>query len=1012
MANVDSLSIKITSDATQAVKAIDQLTAKLSSLKGSMKGIGISMNGMSSGATSAAKSLNFFSSTATTASKKSFSLASAIGKVYASYWLLFRGFGKIKNAIDLSADLTETQNVVDVTFGNMRDKVQELADVSIQELGMSELSVKKFASRFQSMGVTMGITNKQMADATSLISKLNGRLAETGYSTAANDVSDMSVQLTRLIADYSSLYNMDQADVAKKFEAIYTGMTRPMREFGIDLTQASLQEFALANGIEKSVKEMTNAEKTVLRYEYVMANSARAMGDFQRTADTWSNSIRIFQQLLQKLGATIGTVFINLLKPVVRNVNVMLNSLIAMVTKGVNALGKLLGWQIEITDVGVAEDMEDFADAAEEADEGLGGAADNAKKLKGQLQGFDKLNVLTTQKDSGKGKSGGSGAGAGVGDGGATGGDFRLIPSTKPYESDVESWLDLGHRIRDALVGWMDGIDWEGIQSRARAAADALADIISGIFDPDLEGVYTLGKSIGHTVAQALNTIVDFLNEFGKKLKEENTFHDIGMTIATAINTFFEEFDFVEFANTVDLWVQGIWDTIWTTITNVDWQKVYEGIRKTLSNLDLGTVTIILGALTIKQVMAAKLLPNALSFVGQKLSSQIGSALGNALGLELGSNPSIGAAITGGLLQMGSTFKLGFLALMGNAGAEGALAFVNPIVAGFTGVISFIAGAAASFIAFRDMWSNGWNIISEVVKDLGIVLMAVGAIILGVPATVAAVIAAIVAAVTTLAIVVHDNWDSIKNSVLNVWNQIKAELSFAKAWVDEHVIVPIKEGFDKFVNTISQLAEALWVKIKTVWFNVSKWFLDNVIDPLKTSFQTLSENVIGFFRNITDFIGNVFSGDWSSAWENVKDIFKGIFNSIVDIAEWAINHVIDGINSFINNGIGGMARDALGHFGITINDIAHVSLPRFANGGFPEDGLFLANHNELVGNFANGRTAVANNEQITEGIYRAVSDAIRDNSTGTVVEIDGKEVFRAVKRENQRQINRTGFGLA
>ncbi len=1011
MAEVDSLSIKITSDATNAVKAIDELTSKLSVLKGSMKGVGVSFNSTSTSARGAAQSINFFSSTASTASKKSFSLASAIGKIYASYWLLFRAFGKLKNAVNLSADLTETQNVVDVTFGDMRDKVQELADVSIQQLGMSELSVKKFASRFQAMGVTMGITNEQVSDATNLIMKLNGRLAETGYNTAANSMADMSVQLTRLVADYSSLYNMDQAEVAKKFEAIFTGMTRPMREFGIDLTQASLQEFALANGIQKSVKEMTNAEKTILRYEYVLANSSRAMGDFIRTADTWSNQIRILQQQLQRLGSVIGTAFINFLKPLVKSVNLALNQIIGLVTRGVNAIGKLLGWQIEISDVGVAEEMEDFAESAEEADEGLGGAADNAKKLKQQLQGFDKLNVLTTQQDSGKGKGSGSGGGAGATGGGATGGDFSIVPSTKPYESDVESWLDLGHRIRDALTGWMDGIDWDSIQSKARKAADAIADVISGIFDPDLDGIYTLGRSIGHTLAQALNTIVDFMNEFGARLKQENTFHDIGMTIATGINTFFDEFDFVEFADTVDIWVKGIWETIWTAITNTDWQKVYEGIRKFLSNLDLGTVAIIIGALTIKQILAAKVLPNALAFLAKTLSGQIGTALASALGVELTGNASITAAITGAVMQMGSTFKLGFLALMGNAGAEGALAFVNPIIAGFTGVISFIGGAAAMFVAFRDMWSNGWNIISEVVKDLGIILMGVGAIILGAPAIVAGVIAAIVAVLSTLVIVVHQNWDSIRTKVLTVWNEIIKELGTAKDWTNEHIIIPIREAFRNFVADIKNFFDTLWSNIQNVWSMVSGWFNNNVILPITNGFRNFYDEVRNIFNGIIDYLRGAFSQNWSSVWNSVKDIFRGIFNSIVDIAEWAINSVIDGINSFLNHGIGELARSALGYFGISIGEISHVSLPRFANGGFPEDGIFLANKNELVGRFANGQTAVANNEQITDGIYRAVSDALRENG-GTVVEIDGREVFRAVKRENQRQINRTGYGLA
>nr|DAE33366.1 MAG TPA: minor tail protein [virus sp. ctQ5V6] len=153
-------------------------------------------------ARSITSSFSGFTSGASSATKKSFSLASAIGKVYASYFLLFRGFGKIRDAIDISSSLTEVENVVRTTFGKYESLVNEFAADSIQKFGMSELSVKQFASRFQAMGVAMGFPQGKMAD--------------------------MSVQLTKLTADMASFYDVAQSDVAEDLESIFTGQTRPL----------------------------------------------------------------------------------------------------------------------------------------------------------------------------------------------------------------------------------------------------------------------------------------------------------------------------------------------------------------------------------------------------------------------------------------------------------------------------------------------------------------------------------------------------------------------------------------------------------------------------------------------------------------------------------------------------------------------------------------------------------------------------------------------------------------
>lgn len=212
--------------------------------------------------------------------KRAFSLAAAFGKLYASYWLILRAIRGVKGWVDLASSLTEIQNVIDHTFGNTQGILHNFASTAIQSFGLSELSAKRFASRYQSMGIAMGITSGQVKRANDSLIKMG----KTVYNTNGS-LADMSVNLTKLVADYASFYDQDQAKVAEKFNAVLTGMTRPLREYGIDLSQNTIKEWAMRNGINANISAMTQAEKTMLRYQYIMANSQHIMGDFARTSD-------------------------------------------------------------------------------------------------------------------------------------------------------------------------------------------------------------------------------------------------------------------------------------------------------------------------------------------------------------------------------------------------------------------------------------------------------------------------------------------------------------------------------------------------------------------------------------------------------------------------------------------------------------------------------------------------------------------------------------------------------
>lgn len=553
----------------------------------------LAKTGASSGraATSLGKSLNIFSGSANKAKSSSFSLASAFGKLYASYWLLFRAFSKIKDAIDISSSLTEVENVVRTTFGNYEKLIQDFSKTSIQDFGMSELTAKQVASRFQAMGTAMGFSQGKMAD--------------------------MSLQLTKLTADMASFYDMEQSDVARNLQAVFTGETEPLRKYGLDLTQATLKEWAMKQGLDADISSMTQAEKTMLRYQYVMANTAAAQGDFARTSDTWANQVRILKQSFEQLAAIIGGALINAFKPFVRTLNAVMQKVIAFATTVTNALGSIFGWKFEISAGGLADDWSDAAGSAADIADSTGQAAKNVEKMNKGLRAFDELNLITTPDNSSGSGSGGSGGGGASG-GGASGGLVQVDTIFKDYESQIRSLRELGAYISDALSDAMESIDWDRIYSKDRNFGKGLADFLNGLITPRLFG------DVGMTIASALNTAIYTALSFG----EEFDWTNLGDSIAAGVNRFFETFDFSALGRTINTWVHGIYDTITTAIGNIKWSEVWDGVTDFLSEIDLETISLIIGAFALKyagKFLTGKILKET---IGKLISEKFVAAFG------------------------------------------------------------------------------------------------------------------------------------------------------------------------------------------------------------------------------------------------------------------------------------------------------------------------------------------------------------------------------------------------
>lgn len=185
-----------------------------------------------------------------------------------------------KEGIELASDLTEVQNVVDVTFGGDAGTINNWAKQAATSFGMSELAAKQYTGTLGAMLKSQGITS--------------------------DSVVQLSTDLVGLAGDMASFYNIDVETAFKKIRSGMSGETEPLKELGINMSVANMEAYALAEGIEKPWKKMSQQEQTILRYNYLLQQTTDAQGDFVRTADSYANQQRIMELTLQNLSAELG----------------------------------------------------------------------------------------------------------------------------------------------------------------------------------------------------------------------------------------------------------------------------------------------------------------------------------------------------------------------------------------------------------------------------------------------------------------------------------------------------------------------------------------------------------------------------------------------------------------------------------------------------------------------------------------------------------------------------------
>lgn len=553
---VMSTAPKVSESTIRMTQALAQLAAQGSKTASASRGIQNSFSGMTkkmkifSGIAGSVK--NAFAGIGGSAQSTKthvMSLASVVGKLYATFWAAQRVLSGFKKAIDISSDLTEVQNVVVNTFGQYTDKLEQFSKTSIKMYGMSELSAKQTASRFQAMGLAMGAPVK--------------------------DMSDMSIQLTSLSADLASFYNISQEESSRKLWSIFTGETEPMRAFGIDLTNATLKEYAMKKGLDANISSMSQLEKTMLRYQYVMDNTKNVQGDFARTSQTWANQLRILQEQIKAVAGVWGNAFVNMLKPLVQALNKALSAVYTFSEKVVNALGAIFGWKIEIQKGSISDDFASAADAADDAASGTKKAAKAAKELKTHLLGIDELNVVEPDKDTGTSGSGGSGGGSSANGAGSDNGlKYKVKETESLYKSSIKSLEQLGTYISNNLSKAMESINWRKIYNKASSFGKGLAEFLNGLIKP------RLFKNLGKTIAGSLNTVMYAVFSFSAKFDWFN----FGDAFRQGIEKFLDTIYAFDMGRTAARIVKGIATSVYALVSKKNtWSKlglrVSEGIN-------------------------------------------------------------------------------------------------------------------------------------------------------------------------------------------------------------------------------------------------------------------------------------------------------------------------------------------------------------------------------------------------------------------------------------------------
>lgn len=758
----------------------------------------------------------------------------------------------------------------------------------------------------------------------------------TGFGDTAERAQLMSQNLTQLGYDISSFFNISIEDAMQKLQSGISGELEPLRRLGYDLSQARLEQTALNLGIKESVANMTQAEKAELRYYAIMTQVTTAQGDMARTLEAPANQLRILQAQLTQAARAIGNIFI----PALNAILPYAIAVVQVIREIANALANLVGFKLTEVDY---SGVNSAAVGAGSLADNLDDAAGAAKKLKQYTAGFDELNVFAPN----------TGSGSGAGAGGAGGFDFDL-PTYDFLGDAVQTRIgEIQKMIEDTLA------EITTIVSGFMLAVGAIL-VVTGVNIPLGVGLMAAGavglaatvglnwtamsSELANTLALITGVVGGFLLALGAIMAFSGANLPLGIALMALGGASLVSAAVINWHNSD----RHLTDAL-TTLTGVlAGASLAVGAMLAFTGVatGLGIALMAVGAVTL--VSAAALNWNSIPDALASPLSRVGLLVSGAT-LALGAILAFSGCMPLGiaLMAIGATSLVSVMALNWNGLSDE----IQNVIAIITTVVSvaFLAiGAALAFSGaniplglallaagavtmgtaimpnWNDLSDNVQQKISMITTVVGGALLAVGAILALSGVALPLGLGLMAAGALSLGAVATLNWDFVVNSIKKVVSVITGILSGAL------IVLGV-------LLCLSGAGVGLGLAVLAAGLSLSyaAWTLDD--NPITRFVRQMANSIIGLVNGVIDAINDMFHIQF--------------------------------------NGLSVMGITLIPAFDIRLVDIPHI--PFFEDGGFPNEGqLFIAREAgaEMVGAMGR-RTAVANNDQIVEGISAGVSVA-------------------------------------
>lgn len=741
-----------------------------------------------------------------------------------------------KECVALGSDLAEVQNVVDVTFTTMSDKVNEFAKNAMTSAGLSETMAKRYVGTFGAMSKSFGFSEAQ--------------------------AYDMSTALTQLTGDVASFYNISQDLAYIKLKSVFTGETETLKDLGVVMTQSALDQYALANGYGKTTSAMTEQEKVALRFAFVQEQLSAASGDFIRTSDSWANQVRVMQLQLQSLKATVGQGLINIFTPVLKVINILLGKLatLANAFKSFTELitGKKSSGQTSGSGAGLAG-TDAIADTADQ----YGQAADNAKKLadatndnakatkkankvtKNYLSSLDEVHKVTSTGSNSSSTPSSSGGSGGAGNSG--------LPSS------------VGN------VDYGNLAEGETALDKISDSAKKLADLLKKLWKPFQDAWKKEGKNTIDAANIALSGIAKLAKSVGKSLVEVwtngtgttmlTTMLKIAQNVLKTVGNIASGFADAWSKNNVGTQIiQNIADALVVVMQFVE--KIAEDTATWAANLDFYPLLESISNLTSTFAPILESIGNVLEWIYNNIVLPM---LKWVIEVGLPTVINLVSDLAGFFADHQTIIEAFGAALIGAFAAAKIAGLASRIAGSITTVASFIKGLIALMTGSSGIM-GGIKAIATAIGPGGIFIAAITACI-------------------AIGVLLYKNWDKIKEVAGEVWDWIKNKTStFVNA-----ISSSLKNLASKIVTIWDNVKSSAYQKWTAIWSTVGN-LVERIKNGIVEKFTSAKNKVVDIFGGIKDTIRKILNkviGIVNSAIGTVNSAIGGI-ESAFSFGPWEV----------------------------------------------------------------------------------------------------------------------------